>query len=114
MTQISELRKFRICAYPHQRFRLVPGKIRIEARRYQFGDKGTPVTEWLRALTDGRARAHIVIRLRRVIAGTSAFNLKTAITPSQGPAKAEFQMPIASEFPSPAWKRIHTRAAKRT
>ena len=41
----------------------------IELRRYQRADESTPLTEWLRALRDIRARAQIEIRLRRVSAG---------------------------------------------
>ena len=41
----------------------------IELRRYQLADQGTPVTDWLQALRDVRARAQIEVRLRRVSAG---------------------------------------------
>ncbi|MGB4116214.1 MAG: type II toxin-antitoxin system RelE/ParE family toxin [Polaromonas sp.] len=41
----------------------------IELRRYQLADQSTPVTEWLQALRDVRARAQIEVRLRRVSTG---------------------------------------------
>jgi putative addiction module killer protein len=41
----------------------------IELRRYQLIDESVPVTEWLQALRDSRARAQIEVRLRRVSAG---------------------------------------------
>jgi putative addiction module killer protein len=41
----------------------------IELRRYQLDDQTVPVTDWLRALRDTRARAQIEVRLRRVSAG---------------------------------------------
>ena len=41
----------------------------IELRRYQLADQSTPVTDWLQALRDMRARALIEVRLRRVSAG---------------------------------------------
>lgn len=41
----------------------------IELRRYQLADQSTPVTDWLHALRDMRARAQIEVRLRRVSAG---------------------------------------------
>jgi putative addiction module killer protein len=41
----------------------------IELRRYQLDDQTVPVTDWLRALRDIRARAQIEVRLRRVSAG---------------------------------------------
>ena len=41
----------------------------IELRRYQLADQSTPVTDWLQALRDMRARAQIEVRLRRVSAG---------------------------------------------
>ena len=41
----------------------------IELRRYQLADQSTPVTDWLQALRDVRARAQIEVRLRRVSTG---------------------------------------------
>ena len=41
----------------------------IELHRYQFEDGRAPVTEWLNTLRDGRARAQVEIRLRRVAVG---------------------------------------------
>ena len=41
----------------------------IELRRYQLADQSTPITDWLQALRDVRARAQIEVRLRRVSAG---------------------------------------------
>ena len=41
----------------------------IELRRYQLDDRSVPVTDWLRALRDTRARAQIEVRLRRVSVG---------------------------------------------
>ena len=41
----------------------------IELRRYQLADQSTPVTDWLQALRDMRARAQIEVRLRRVSVG---------------------------------------------
>jgi putative addiction module killer protein len=41
----------------------------IELRRYQLADQTVPVTDWLHALRDIRARAQIEVRLRRVLAG---------------------------------------------
>ena len=41
----------------------------IELRRYQLADQTVPVTDWLQALRDIRARAQIEVRLRRVSAG---------------------------------------------
>ena len=41
----------------------------IELRRYQGEDGNVPLTQWLCALRDVRARAQIEVRLRRVSAG---------------------------------------------
>jgi putative addiction module killer protein len=41
----------------------------IELRRYQLNDQNVPVTDWLRALRDLRARAQIEVRLRRISTG---------------------------------------------
>jgi putative addiction module killer protein len=41
----------------------------IELRRYQLDDQTVPVTDWLQALRDTRARAQIEVRLRRVSSG---------------------------------------------
>lgn len=41
----------------------------IELRRYQLADETVPVTDWLHALRDIRARAQIEVRLRRVSTG---------------------------------------------
>ena len=41
----------------------------IELRRYQLADQTVPVTDWLHALRDMRARAQIEVRLRRVSTG---------------------------------------------
>lgn len=40
-----------------------------ELRRYQLDDQSVPVTDWLQALRDIRARAQIEVRLRRVSSG---------------------------------------------
>ncbi len=41
----------------------------IELRRYQLADQTVPVTDWLQALRNIRARAQIEVRLRRVSTG---------------------------------------------
>lgn len=41
----------------------------IELRRYQLADQTVPITDWLHALRDIRARAQIEVRLRRVSTG---------------------------------------------
>jgi putative addiction module killer protein len=41
----------------------------FELRRYQLEDERVPITEWLSRLRDGRARAQIEVRLRRVSNG---------------------------------------------
>lgn len=41
----------------------------IELRRYQLADQTVPVTDWLQALRDMRARAQIEVRLRRISVG---------------------------------------------